>query len=107
VYFWEKPCESRFKYIAPVDTCGPQQPPRVRLARLSGSPPRRAALSFLYTLLLNDCVPAAEGAGLDPQVGFLHALRPARSGAGSHGGVAGCAGGPARPYPDQSQAGDA
>jgi len=37
-----------------------------------------ALLSFLYTLLLNDCAAAAEGAGLDPQVGFLHALRPGR-----------------------------
>jgi CRISPR-associated protein Cas1 len=37
-----------------------------------------ALLSFLYALLLNDCVAAAEGVGLDPQVGFLHALRPGR-----------------------------
>jgi CRISPR-associated protein Cas1 len=37
-----------------------------------------ALLSFLYTLLLNDCVAAVEGAGLDPQVGFLHSLRPGR-----------------------------
>lgn len=40
--------------------------------------PMNALLSFLYTLLLNDCVAAAEGVGLDPQVGFLHALRPGR-----------------------------
>jgi len=38
-----------------------------------------ALLSFLYTLLTNDCVAAAEGVGLDPQVGFLHALRPGRA----------------------------
>jgi CRISPR-associated protein Cas1 len=37
-----------------------------------------ALLSFLYTLLLSDCVAAVEGVGLDPQVGFLHALRPGR-----------------------------
>lgn len=37
-----------------------------------------ALLSFLYALLLNDCVAAAEGAGLDPQVGYLHTLRPGR-----------------------------
>lgn len=37
-----------------------------------------ALLSFLYTLLLNDCVAAAQGVGLDPQAGFLHALRPGR-----------------------------
>ena len=35
-------------------------------------------LSFLYALLLNDCVAACEGVGLDPQVGFLHTLRPGR-----------------------------
>jgi CRISPR-associated protein Cas1 len=47
----------------------------------SRRPPRdrmNALLSFLYTLLCTDCVGAAEGVGLDPQVGFLHALRPGR-----------------------------
>jgi CRISP-associated protein Cas1 len=46
-------------------------------------PPRdrtNALLSFLYALLANDCASAAEGVGLDPQVGFLHALRPGRPG---------------------------
>jgi CRISPR-associated protein Cas1 len=38
-----------------------------------------ALLSFLYALVRNDCVAAAEGVGLDPQVGFLHALRPGRA----------------------------
>lgn len=37
-----------------------------------------ALISFLYALLLNDCVAAAEGVGLDPQVGYLHALRPGK-----------------------------
>jgi CRISPR-associated protein Cas1 len=37
-----------------------------------------ALLSFLYALLLNDCVAAAESVGLDPQVGFLHVVRPGR-----------------------------
>jgi CRISPR-associated protein Cas1 len=37
-----------------------------------------ALLSFLYTLVLGDCVSALEGAGLDPQMGFLHTLRPGR-----------------------------
>jgi len=46
-----------------------RRPPRDRL---------NALLSFLYTLLANDCVGAAEAAGLDPQVGFLHAVRPGR-----------------------------
>jgi CRISPR-associated protein Cas1 len=44
-------------------------------------PPRdrvNALLSFVYSLLTYDCVGAAEGVGLDPQFGFLHALRPGR-----------------------------
>lgn len=40
--------------------------------------PLNALLSFLYALLINDCAAGAEGVGLDPQVGFLHALRPGR-----------------------------
>ena len=40
--------------------------------------PMNALLSFCYTLLLADCTAALEGCGLDPQVGFLHALRPGR-----------------------------
>lgn len=46
-----------------------RRPPRDRMNTL---------LSFLYALLLSDCVAAAEGVGLDPQVGFLHALRAGR-----------------------------
>lgn len=41
--------------------------------------PLNAILSFLYALLMNDCVSAAESVGLDPQVGFLHAIRPGRA----------------------------
>ncbi|MEX2535186.1 MAG: type I-C CRISPR-associated endonuclease Cas1c [Trueperaceae bacterium] len=44
-------------------------------------PPRdrvNALLSFVYGMLRNECVSALEGVGLDPQVGFLHALRPGR-----------------------------
>lgn len=37
-----------------------------------------ALLSFLYTLVTADCAAACEGCGLDPQVGYLHALRPGR-----------------------------
>ena len=47
----------------------------------SRRPPRdrtNALLSFLYALLTTDCVAACEGVGLDPQLGFLHALRPGR-----------------------------
>ena len=44
-------------------------------------PPRdpvNAMLSFLYSVLSNDVAGGLEGAGLDPQVGYLHALRPGR-----------------------------
>lgn len=40
--------------------------------------PLNALLSFLYTILAHDCESALEGVGLDPQIGFLHALRPGR-----------------------------
>ena len=47
-----------------------RRPPRDRM---------NALLSFIYTLLMNDCRSAIEAAGLDPQVGFLHAIRPGRA----------------------------
>lgn len=37
-----------------------------------------AMLSLAYTLLTNDVTSALESVGLDPYVGFLHALRPGR-----------------------------
>lgn len=40
--------------------------------------PTNALLSFVYALLTNDVASALEGAGLDPQVGYLHAIRPGR-----------------------------
>lgn len=40
--------------------------------------PMNAILSFLYAVLLNDCRSALETVGLDPQLGFLHAVRPGR-----------------------------
>lgn len=48
----------------------------------SRRPPRdrmNALASFLYAMWMNDCRSACEAAGLDPQVGFLHALRPGRA----------------------------
>ncbi len=44
-------------------------------------PPRdpvNAMLSFAYSIMLQDCVSALEGVGLDPYVGFLHRDRPGR-----------------------------
>ena len=48
----------------------------------SRRPPRdrmNALLSFFYSMWMNDCRSACEAAGLDPQIGFLHALRPGRA----------------------------
>ena len=48
----------------------------------SRRPPRdrmNALLSFLYAMLMNDCRSAIETVGLDPQLGFLHAVRPGRA----------------------------
>jgi CRISPR-associated protein Cas1 len=44
-------------------------------------PPRdpvNALLSFVYALVRTECEAALEGVGLDPQIGFLHAVRPGR-----------------------------
>lgn len=48
----------------------------------SRRPPRdrmNALLSFVYSMWMNDCRSACEATGLDPQLGFLHALRPGRA----------------------------
>jgi CRISPR-associated protein Cas1 len=58
-----------------------QQRGDFKMTQRSRRPPRdpfNAVLSFLYTLLLNDCNAAAEGVGLDFQMGFLHVSRPGR-----------------------------
>ena len=46
-----------------------RRPPRDRMNSL---------LSFLYALVRSECTAALEGVGLDPQVGYLHSLRPGR-----------------------------
>ena len=49
--------------------------------RRTRRPPRdrvNSLLSFLYALIREECASALEGVGLDPQVGYLHALRPGR-----------------------------
>lgn len=47
-----------------------RRPPRDRM---------NALLSFLYSMLMNDCRTALESVGLDPQLGYLHAIRPGRA----------------------------
>lgn len=55
--------------------------PELTFATRSRRPPLdavNALLSFLYALLTHDLRAACETVGLDPQVGFLHRLRPGR-----------------------------
>lgn len=47
-----------------------RRPPRDRM---------NALLSFFYSMWMNDCRSACETVGLDPQIGFLHAVRPGRA----------------------------
>jgi CRISPR-associated protein Cas1 len=56
--------------------------PTFQLDGRTRRPPRdrfNALLSFLYSMWMNDCRSALETVGLDPQIGFLHALRPGRA----------------------------
>lgn len=60
----------------------PQYRDQFQLNGRSRRPPLdrfNALLSFLYSMLMNDCRSAIEAVGLDPQIGFLHALRPGRA----------------------------
>jgi len=38
-----------------------------------------ALLSFIYSMVMNDCRSAIESVGLDPQLGYLHSVRPGRA----------------------------
>ena len=60
----------------------PQARASFALAGRTRRPPRdrfNALISFLYSMLMNDCRSALESVGLDPQLGFLHAVRPGRA----------------------------
>lgn len=55
--------------------------PAFRFNGRNRRPPRDAVncmLSFVYTLIANDCTAALESVGLDPYVGLFHTLRPGR-----------------------------
>lgn len=65
---------SVFRYLL-MDKCGFDFDGRNR------RPPRdgvNALLSFMYSILGKEISGALQGVGLDPQVGFLHAVRPGR-----------------------------
>lgn len=68
-------------YFSVLDGLIRQQKEAFRFSGRNRRPPLdpvNAMLSFLYALLLHDCVSALTAAGLDPNVGFLHADRPGR-----------------------------
>ena len=55
--------------------------PAFQMQGRSRRPPQdrvNAMLSFVYAVLVNECAAACEGVGLDPQIGFLHSVRPGR-----------------------------
>lgn len=69
-YFEAFPCLIRAdRRVAFAPDGRSRRPPRDRM---------NALLSFLYTLLTHDCRSALETAGLDPQFGYLHVLKPGR-----------------------------
>lgn len=68
-------------YFSVFDNLIQQEKDFIKFVKRTRRPPRdpiNAMLSFLYTILLNDCVAALEGVGLDPQFGFLHEIRPGK-----------------------------
>lgn len=68
-------------YFDVFDAMINRDPADFAFKRRTRRPPRdrvNALLSFVYALLAGDCTGAVEGVGLDPQFGFLHALRPGR-----------------------------
>lgn len=73
--------ESARSYFGSFDSMIRQDRSSFKMDGRNRRPPRdpiNALISFLYTLLLTDCIGALEGVGLDPQVGYLHSLRPGR-----------------------------
>lgn len=68
-YFAAFPCMVREDRAAFAPAGRTRRPPRDRM---------NTVLSFLYAILRQEVAAALEGVGLDPQVGYLHALRPGR-----------------------------
>ncbi len=74
--------ESARAYFSSFDRMVREDRETFRFNGRNRRPPRdpiNALISFLYALLMNDCVAGAEGVGLDPQMGFLHTIRPGRA----------------------------
>jgi len=69
---------ARLYFVAFPKLIRVEQPAFLGRTRRPPRDPVNAALSFTYALLAQACASALEGVGLDPQVGFLHAVRPGR-----------------------------
>lgn len=68
-------------YFSVFDYCIIQQKEDFQFHKRTRRPPRsrtNALLSFLYSLLTNDCIAVCQAVGLDPYIGFLHDERPGR-----------------------------
>lgn len=73
--------EAARAYFAVFDQMVRGDRPSFRLDGRTRRPARdrtNSVLSFLYALVRAECASALEAVGLDPQVGYLHALRPGR-----------------------------
>lgn len=73
--------EAAAKYFHVFDKLVVQQKDEFSFSGRNRRPPTdpvNALLSFIYSIMLQDCVSALEGVGLDPYVGFLHRDRPGR-----------------------------
>jgi CRISP-associated protein Cas1 len=69
------------EYFGSLNLCFRQQREDFVLDGRNRRPPKdpvNALLSFVYALLLHDCVAALSATGLDPNVGFLHGDRPGK-----------------------------
>lgn len=69
------------EYFGVFNLCFRQQRENFVLDGRNRRPPKdpvNALLSFVYALLLHDCVAALVATGLDPNVGFLHGDRPGK-----------------------------
>lgn len=70
------------RYFSAMDNLILNQKNDFSIKQRNRRPPKdavNAMLSLAYTLLANDTASALETVGLDPYVGFLHALRPGRT----------------------------
>lgn len=75
--------DAAHKYFSQINLLvKPDQREHFRMDGRTRRPPldrMNALMSFLYSMWMNDCRSALETVGLDPQIGFLHTVRPGRA----------------------------